>query len=160
MIRMSRLTDYGIVLMSHVAAHPEHVHTAAEVAAEAQLPLPTVSKLLRVLTRRGLLVSQRGVKGGYTLSRPARAISLAAIISALEGPIALTLCTVGTRPDCEYQPRCPVSGRWQRINWAIRQALEDIPLSDMANPLAPSLAAVQLAARSINPSALSEREPQ
>src|SRR5262245_19111438 len=134
MIRMSRLTDYGIVLMSHVATHPGRVHTATEVAAGARLPLPTVGKLLRRLARGGLLVSHRGVKGGYSLAHRPEEMSVARIISAVEGPIALTLCTAERRHECEYERRCPVRGHWQMINGAIRQALDKIPLSEMANP--------------------------
>lgn len=136
MIRISRLTDYGIVLMSYVAAHSDRIHTATEVAKGAQLPLPTVSKLLRLLATEELLISQRGVKGGYSLARPPAEISLADIVRALEGPIALTLCTDETHSDCEYEQRCPMRGHWQKINHAIRHALESIPLSDMGTPMA------------------------
>lgn len=137
MIRISRLTDYGIVLMSYMAVHPEHVHNATEVATEAHLPAPTVSKLLRALAREGLLASHRGVKGGYSLARPAEAITVASIIRALEGPIALTTCTTKSPSDCEHEPICPVRGHWNRINLAIRQALEGVTLSDMAVPSLP-----------------------
>lgn len=137
MIRMGRLTDYGIVLMSYMATHPDRVHNAAEVAAEAHLPLPTVSKLLRLLARKGLLASQRGAKGGYTLATSPEAISVAGIITALEGPIALTTCTNDSPGDCEHEPICPVRSHWNRINLAIRQALERIPLSDMVAPPTP-----------------------
>lgn len=132
MMRMSRLTDYGIVLMSYLAAQAERSHNAAELAAGAQLPLPTVSKLLRLLTREQLLVSQRGVKGGYSLSRAPEKISIAAIIDALEGPIALTVCTTAPSGECEYEPQCPVRTPWQRINRAVRGALEQITLADLS----------------------------
>jgi len=132
MIRISRLTDYGIVLMSCMAVHPDRVHNAAEVATEAHLPLPTASKLLRVLAREGLLASHRGVKGGYTLARAPEQISVASIIRAIEGPIALTVCTVDPSGDCELELICPVRAPWQKINQAIRQALESISLAEMA----------------------------
>lgn len=138
MIRMSRLTDYGIVLMSYMAVHRERLHNAAELAAGAQLPLPTVSKLLRVLAREALLVSQRGVKGGYTLAHAPEAISIAGIIRALEGPIALTVCTTAPSGECEYEPQCPVRTPWQRINRAVRDALEQITLADMASTALPA----------------------
>jgi len=137
MIRISRLTDYGIVLMSYMAGQPERAHTASELAAGAQLPSPTVSKLLRLLAREGLLESQRGVKGGYTLARRADEISVGAIISALEGPIALTDCAALEDPDCAREPLCPVRGHWNRISLAIRDALEGISLADMAAPMTP-----------------------
>ncbi|MGH7790652.1 MAG: SUF system Fe-S cluster assembly regulator [Candidatus Binatia bacterium] len=132
MIRISRLTDYGILLMSHIAAHPERVHNATEVASEARLPAPTVSKLLRLLTKEGLLASHRGVKGGYGLARRPIDISVGQIVAALEGPIAITTCTGSTPGDCEHESLCPVRGHWHLINLAIRQALESITLADMA----------------------------
>ena len=134
MIRMSRLTDYGIVLMSYMAAHRDRITNAAELAAGAQLPLPTVGKLLRLLAREDLLVSQRGVKGGYTLAHAPEEISIAEIIGALEGPIALTVCTTAPSGECEYEPQCPVRTPWQRINRAVRDALEQITLADMSSP--------------------------
>jgi FeS assembly SUF system regulator len=132
MIRISRLTDYGIVLMSHMAAHAERVHNAAEVASEAHLPLPTVSKLLRLLAKEGLLDSHRGVKGGYGLARPAEDITVGNIVKALEGPIAITTCTNNSPGDCEHEHLCPVRGHWHLINLAVRQALDSVTLADMA----------------------------
>ncbi len=132
MIRISRLTDYGIVLLTHMAAEPDRVHNATEVAGEAHLPLPTVSKLLRLLTKEGLLESHRGVKGGYGLARAPEQISVGAIIRALEGPIAITTCTTDSPGDCEHESLCPVRGHWHLINLAIRQALDSITLADMA----------------------------
>lgn len=135
MIRIGRLTDYGIVLMSHVAANSEADHSASEIAADTRLPLPTVSKLLRRLARGGLLVSHRGAKGGYCLARPPQDISVASIIGAIEGPVALTLCTtLDHTGDCEFEPRCPVRGHWQKINRAVRSALEDVTLADIVAP--------------------------
>jgi len=137
MIRIGRLTDYGIVLMTHVAANAEEGHSATEIAADARLPLPTVSKLLRLLAKEGLLVSSRGAKGGYSLARPAAEISVAGIISAIEGPVALTLCTTDEHTaDCEYELKCPVRGPWQKINRAVRDALEDVTLADIVAPRA------------------------
>jgi FeS assembly SUF system regulator len=149
MIRMSRLTDYGIVLMSHVAAHPERVHNAAELAAGARLPLPTVAKLLRILAGKGLLISHRGAKGGYRLALPAEKISVARLIGALEGPVALTVCAASaSQGNCEHEPLCPIQPHWLRINRAIREALESVTLADMASPLA---------ARSAAPTVTSQR---
>lgn len=132
MIRISRLTDYGIVLMSYISTHAARVHNATELAAGAHLPLPTVSKLLRLLARDGLLESHRGVKGGYNLARSAEQISVAEIIRVLEGPIGLTACTTRAPSDCEHESLCPVRGHWHKINLAIVEALENVRLSDMA----------------------------
>jgi FeS assembly SUF system regulator len=131
-IRISRLTDYGIVLMSHIAAHAADVHNAAEVAQDAHLPLPTVSKLLRLLTKEGLLESHRGVKGGYGLARGAGEITVGQIITALEGPVAITTCTTNSPGECEHEGRCPVRSHWHLINLAVRQALDSVTLADMA----------------------------
>jgi FeS assembly SUF system regulator len=136
MIRISRLTDYGIVLMRYMATHADRVHNAAEVAATVHLPVPTVSKLLRTLARGGLLDSHRGVKGGYTLAAAAEQISVARIVRALEGPIALTTCTTDSPSDCEHESLCPVRDHWQKINTAVVQALENVRLSDMVTPAA------------------------
>lgn len=136
MIRLSRLTDYGIIVMRYMALAPDRVHNAAEVAADVALPLPTVSKLMRRLATHELLASQRGAKGGYSLARLPGSISVAEIITALEGPVSLTVCTTGRTPSsCKHEPRCPVQGHWQRINRAVRAALEEVSLADMAAPL-------------------------
>ncbi len=139
MIKIGRLTDYGIVLMSFMASHRDRAHNASEVAEEVHLPAPTVSKLLRELAREGLLESQRGAKGGYVLARDPDRISVAEIITVLEGPIALTACsTLSDDPDCEHESLCPVRGHWTRINRAIRDALEGVSLAEMATPPRPS----------------------
>ena len=132
MIRIGRLTDYGIVLLSHMAAQPDSVHTAAELAAETHLPAPTVSKLLRLLTKEGLLQSQRGVNGGYGLARTPDRITVSNAITALEGPIAITTCTSAAPSDCSHEPICPVRGHLNLINLAIRQALDSVTLADLA----------------------------
>lgn len=134
MIRITRITDYGIVLMSHLAMAPERLYNAPDLAADARLPLPMVSKVLKQLSRAGLLESQRGVHGGYALARPAEAISVVEIIGALEGPIAMTECIDGAPGDCEHEPSCPVRSNWHRINQAIREALDGITLAEMSHP--------------------------
>lgn len=136
MIRITKQTDYGIVLLTHLAANPERHYNAPELSAEARLPLPMVSKILKLLAKEGLLESQRGVKGGYTLTRPAEEISMAEIVSALEGPIAITEC-VSVESDCSHAALCPVSGNWRRINEAVRTALEGISLAELAHPKPP-----------------------
>lgn len=132
MIRITRLTDYGIVLLSRFAGEPaQAVLSARGLAEQTGIPLPTVSKILKTLTREGLLVSQRGTQGGYRLAREAPAISVADIILALDGPIALTECAGESGGLCEIELTCPVRSNWQRITDAIRDALAAIPLQDM-----------------------------
>lgn len=137
MIRITKLTDYGIVLMSQLALAPERLFNAPDLAAETRLPLPMVSKILKQLTRAGLLESHRGVHGGYSLSRPAPEISVVEIITALEGPIAMTECSSEAPGVCCTEPYCPVSRNWQRINLAIRDALSGITLAEMSAPTHP-----------------------
>src|SRR5687767_3559958 len=139
MIRLTKQTDYGIVLLTRMALHPERQTNAPELAAEAGLPLPTVSKILKLLTHQELLVSHRGVKGGYGLARPPAEISVAEIIAAIEGPIAITECIEHSPSagECAQEPVCPNRSNWQVINAAVRQALYGITLADMAQPLQP-----------------------
>jgi FeS assembly SUF system regulator len=138
MLRITKQTDYGIVLLSRMAAEPGRQLNAPELAAEAQLPLPTVSKILKLLARDGLLTSHRGVKGGYSLSRPPGRITVAEVIGSLEGPIAITECIDDGGPhDCVQQGHCAVQANWQVINRAIRGALQEITLQDMADQQVP-----------------------
>ena len=133
MFRLNRLTDYGVVVMTQMAQGRPEVVTATQLAASLGLPTPTVAKLLTALTRGGLVISQRGASGGYRLSRAPAEISVAAIIQALEGPIALTACVHGSDEQCEVEALCPMSGNWNRVNEAIRGALEGVSLADMAS---------------------------
>jgi len=131
MIRITRQTDYGILLLSHMAAQPAHqIHTAKDAARWSSLPLPMVSKILKLLAREGVLASHRGVKGGYSLAESADRIPLTRVVEALEGPIALTECS-STPGRCEQEPCCPTRVNWQRISLAVRQALDRLVLSDM-----------------------------
>ena len=137
MIRISRLSDYGIVLMAHLAAREgAGPQNAREVAAEAGLPLPVVSKVLKALAREGLLVSHRGAKGGYSLARPPEQISAAEMITALEGPIGLTECAVHPG-QCLQEASCHVREPWQRINAVVRRALREVSLAELARPATP-----------------------
>jgi FeS assembly SUF system regulator len=133
MIRITKQTDYGIVLLTHLAAQPGRQYNAPDLAAEVQLPLPTVSKILKLLARERLLLSHRGVKGGYGLARPPQEISMAEIIAVLEGPIAITECE-DEHGDCLHEPICHVRSNWQRINAAVRAALAGITLAQLALP--------------------------
>ena len=139
MIRITKLTDYAIVLMSLLSANFERRSKATELAAESRLPLPMVSKILKQLSRSGLLASARGVNGGYSLARPAESITIAEIIAALEGPIAMTECSSEIDGECELEEFCTVRSNWQRINRAIQTALDGITLEEMTVTRAPAL---------------------
>ena len=135
MIKISKLADYGIVLMTYFAGGDEgEVFTARELSHNSKLPLPTVGKVLKSLSRGGLLISHRGVKGGYSLARTPEEISVADMVRALDGPIALTECSSAAPSLCELEDGCPVRSNWQRINRAVVTALASLSLADMAKP--------------------------
>jgi FeS assembly SUF system regulator len=158
MIRMSKLTDYGIVLLAELGSqHDTAPHNARELSARTHLPLPVVSKLLKALAKEGVLVSQRGAKGGYSLTRRPEEISVAEVIRVLEGPIALTEC--GTHPGlCAQERLCQVRTPWQRINEIIRDALNHVTLAELipstpgnrGGPPGDSLVALDRVARASN----------
>lgn len=136
-MRLSNLADYAVVTMSAAARHCGGGRTcAAELAAETGLPAPTVQKLVSRLTAAGLLRSTRGAGGGLQLARPAAAISLADIIEAVEGPIALTACVDGH--DCAVDHDCRVRPHWPAVNAALRGALASVPLTQLAREVEPA----------------------
>jgi FeS assembly SUF system regulator len=132
MLRMSRLTDYGTVILTRMAHAQDGLHTAASLAGQTRLGPPTVAKILKALTHAGLVRSQRGAHGGYRLARPPERITAAEIIDALEGPIAITECSAPVH-QCELESFCNVGSAWQRINTGIRRALDDITLAQLAS---------------------------
>ena len=132
MMRINKLTDYGIVVMTRIADMDQsRVHTAREISEDTRIPLPTVTRLLKTLSGNGLLDSQRGSQGGYSLSRSSEDISVADIIEIFEGPIALTECSTNTC-ECAYETKCSVKEPWQKINDTVKNALEGISLNQMA----------------------------
>ncbi|RKZ87866.1 MAG: SUF system Fe-S cluster assembly regulator [Gammaproteobacteria bacterium] len=133
MLRMGKLTDYGIVLMSYLASKTYQQHSAHNLSDAVQMPLPTVRKVLKSLSQAGLLKSERGAQGGYNLTRNPKSISIAEIITAIEGPIALTEC-VSDENHCEQESHCSVQTNWTRINNAVFHALDEVKLSDMLVP--------------------------
>ncbi len=132
---MNKLTDYGIVLLTYLARESsEPVHSARGLAAASHLPAPTVNKLLKKLSQAGLLVSHRGANGGYVLSRHPAEISVAQVITALEGPIAITECSTNVTGLCSLEQVCPNRSGWRNISRAIRETLDNLSLSDIAVP--------------------------
>ena len=136
MLRISKLTDYGTVLLAHLAANQATVCSAADVAHATGIALPTVSKLLKSLARAELVTSTRGANGGYRLSRGPQHITAADVIDALEGPVSITECS-SIDGDCEHEGVCSVGGAWQRVNVAIRRALQDVTLNDLVRADSP-----------------------
>jgi FeS assembly SUF system regulator len=136
MVRLGKLTDYGLVLMTLIArgeGFPQR--TARDLAVESRLPLSTVSKLLKQLLQSGLLTSHRGIKGGYILAKEPREISVVEIISAIEGPMALTECSTDVTGLCNLESFCPIKSNQQVINQAVRGVLDKITLSDLITPM-------------------------
>jgi FeS assembly SUF system regulator len=131
MLRISKLTDYATVILARLAAEPSHRLTATQIAAATRLASPTVSKLLKQLHRRGLVLSTRGLRGGYLLSRPATDITAAQILDAMEGPVALTECA-SSESHCCIETTCLVTKAWQRVNLAVRRSLQEITLLELA----------------------------
>ena len=131
MLRISKLTDYGTVVLACLAATPDRHQTAGQVAERTRLAAPTVSKLLKSFHRAGLVTSTRGAHGGYRLARAPNSISAASIIDAIEGPVAITECS-GNHSACDIESVCRTGGAWQRINDAIRRSLEEISLAQLS----------------------------
>ena len=135
MFRISKLADYGTMVLTHMARFPGRSHSSSGLAATLGLAQPTVSKVLKTLTRHGLVQSFRGLNGGYDLARPAAQISIAEIIDALEEQaFGLTECsaTIGL---CDYETNCVSRANWQRLNVVVRRALDGVSLEDMSRPL-------------------------
>jgi len=129
MFRLSKLTDYAVVVLVRLS-RAESVQTSPGISAATGIPEPTVAKVLKAMAGRGLVTSQRGARGGYRLSRGLSSIPVGDVIAAIDGPVALTACVDGG--GCETQRLCPLHGRWDPVNEAIRAALSSITLSDMA----------------------------
>lgn len=133
MLRISKLADYGTVIMAEMARAPSRVVSASELSAQTGLANPTVGKLLKQLALGKLVESQLGKHGGYLLARPASAISIAAIIDAIDGTFGLTECVY--RPGaCLHEPSCRIRRHWRRVDRAVRRALEGISLAQMIDP--------------------------
>jgi FeS assembly SUF system regulator len=135
MIILSKLADYGVIVASHLAAHPERQATAAAIAAATKLPPATVAKLLKALAHAGLVTATRGAAGGYRLARLPAAISVAEVVAAIDGDIGMTQCSVHAT-DCDRTNYCPTRPHWAAINRAVGAALSAISLAEMIGPLA------------------------
>lgn len=134
-MRLSSMADYAVVTMVAAARHCGGTRVnAGQLAEETGLPVPTVQKLVSRLVAAGLLRSSRGLGGGFRLARPAAAISLADIVEAVEGPIAMTVCSDTGKHDCSLEPACHVRPHWRYVNAALRGALAQVPLTRLAEP--------------------------
>lgn len=143
MIRMSKETDYAIVLLTVFAGGAtDSVFSSRELSERVRVPLPMVSKVLKALSKGGLLLSQRGARGGYVLARPAEEISIADVMQATEGSVALTEC-LDQPGDCIQEPTCHVRGHWEKINDRVLSALDEVSIAEMADRGASDLVSLE-----------------
>ena len=140
MLRVTKLTDYATVVLTVLAARPGAVLSASDLAEHAGLEVPTVSKLLKPLAQAGLVEGFRGVHGGYRLARPAAGISLVEIVEAMEGPLAMTECSLD-HGECGISHQCGVRANWRRINGLVVEALRGVSLAQMLDDAPPPLPA-------------------
>ena len=143
MLRISKMTDYAIMVMVELHASEGAVLSAHALAEQSHLELPTVSKVLKLLVKTGLVDSYRGASGGYSLERRAQDVSVAEIIAAIEGPIAMTECSV-EEGLCAQEALCSLRGNWQRISVAVAKAMEGVSLAEMAQPVKPTAAPLHI----------------
>jgi FeS assembly SUF system regulator len=137
MVRVTKLTDYGIALMTSLAGgNPGQQFTAQDLSGNMSLPLPTVRKILKMLARSGLLVSTRGAAGGYCLARDPEEISMLDMVSAMEGPVSMTECSTGEECSCSLEKICGLKENWSWINQQLKSTLEGYSLAQMAGSLA------------------------
>lgn len=135
MFRMTRVADYGVVLLTAMARKTDRhrAFSAKELAAETHLPDAIASKVLKTLARSDLLESHRGAHGGYSLAKAPGEITVAEIVNALEGPIAITDCS-SAEASCDLEILCRARPSLQQINLVVQEALEGITLADMIRP--------------------------
>ena len=143
MLRISKMTDYAIMVMVELQAAHGEVLSAVSLAERSRLELPTVSKVLKLLVKTELVDSFRGASGGYCMQRDAADISVAEIIAAIEGPIAMTECSV-EEGLCAQEAICGLRGNWQRISVAIAKAMAGVSLAEMAHPMKPMVAPLHI----------------
>lgn len=135
MFKVNKLTDYATVVLIEIA-RSHVVRSSQQIAEQTGIPVPTVAKLMKSLNKAGLVASRRGAGGGYFLGRPAPGITLVDVIQAVEGPIALTACADTSDEHCSIESVCPVQGKWNRANSAVRAALAEVTLADMVEDVA------------------------
>lgn len=133
MLRLSKLADYSTVIMTYMAREPDAIHSAAQMAEALGIAMPTASKILKMLARRGLVLSLRGAKGGYLLARPPEQISIAEVIDAMEGPLGITECSI-VAGLCAREEQCSIRGHWRHLNQVVRHSLDQVTLADMNRP--------------------------
>ena len=149
MIKLGKLTDYAIAVMGQLAHEgPESACSAHHLSGKTGIPEPTVAKVLKLLSKEDLVTSARGAAGGYRLVQTAEQVSIGEIIAAMEGPVEIVACVDGQESNCNMSGTCPTKGNWNRVNDAIKSALEGVKLRDMMTP--PRPATVHILMKDIN----------
>jgi FeS assembly SUF system regulator len=134
MLRVSKLADYATIVMAYMAIELGVLHNARDIALHTHIALPTVSKILKLMARKGLLISHRGAKGGYSLARDPEEISVADVLGAIDGEFGMTDCSQ-LPGSCNLEAICSLRSNWRLLSHAIFQALECLTLADMARPM-------------------------
>jgi FeS assembly SUF system regulator len=134
MLRISKLTDYGIVILVYMAKDRGSL-TSRQISDGSNIPLSTVSKVLKTLTRNDILLSTRGATGGYTIAKTPIEISVDEIVAAMEGPLAITECSTNEPSTCSEEHTCPLKSHWNHINLAVQSALRSVTLQDLLSPI-------------------------
>ncbi len=131
MLKLSKMTDYAVVILAEMVTMKGERVNASDLAEMTQLPEPTVSKVLKTLARHDLVASVRGANGGYFLQKHADDINMASVITALDGPIQLTACVDVKGGSCERASHCNIKGKWNPVNAAMQNALQNVSLAEM-----------------------------
>jgi FeS assembly SUF system regulator len=135
MFRLSKMTDYGVVVLGQLAGQRGRLLSAPEVAEATGLANATVSQVLKTLATAGLVTSHRGARGGYELARDPQAVTVRELVVAFEGPLAVTACVEGAEDNCAVESLCLMAGGWEQVNTAIRVALDSVTLADLLRPI-------------------------
>lgn len=134
MLRLNRLTDYAILVLGVLHSRQNVWLSSVQIARQAQLTQATAAKVIKALVAAGLVKTHRGTRGGCQLAYPVSRISIAEVVEAIEGPIALTACVDGAEQPCSVQQGCFMGGNWNRVNTALRGALLSVSLADLFDP--------------------------
>ncbi len=132
MIRLSRLADYAVTIMCKIAKKREEKFSASVLSKETNIGESTVMKILKLLANNDLLISSRGVKGGYVLHKDPKDISILSIVNAIDGNLSITLCNQDNSPPCEYEVTCEEKCKWEKVNQALIATLSSFSLEDFA----------------------------
>ena len=133
MLRITKMTDYAVLILANLALHDNKLLTAKEIASETHISLPTTQKILKKLNRKNLVISKQGASGGYSLDPETKKLSVATLLEKLDGDLSITQCS-STDDQCEVEDFCNIGNAWQMINQRVQWALNDITLGDLIHP--------------------------